>query len=64
MPCVQPLKKKRQNAGGSDLVRYEELMLEKTESRATRATSFFFLFWSFVLLGPHPWHVEVPRLGV
>ena len=22
---------------------------------------FFFLFW---FLGPHPWHMEVPRLGV
>ena len=32
------------------------------------ASSFFFLFFLFffclfVLLGPHPWHVEVPRLG-
>ena len=25
---------------------------------------FFFCLLSFVLLGPHPWHVEVPRLGV
>ena len=24
----------------------------------------FFFFWSFVLLGPHPRHMEVPRLGV
>ena len=23
---------------------------------------FFFFFWSF--LGPYPWHMEVPRLGV
>ena len=43
-------KKKRQNAGGSDLVRHEELMLEKTESRATRATSFF--FFSFLVFCP------------
>ena len=25
---------------------------------------FLFLFLSFVFLGPHPWHTEVPRLGV
>ena len=25
---------------------------------------FFFFFWSFVFLGPYPWHMEVPRLGV
>ena len=24
----------------------------------------FFSFWSFVFLGPHPQHMEVPRLGV
>ena len=29
--------------------------------------AFLFFFWSFglfVLLGPHPWHMEVPRVGV
>ena len=26
------------------------------------ASFFFFFFWSF--LGPHPQHMEVPRLGV
>ena len=26
--------------------------------------NFFFFFWSFVFLGPHLWHMEVPRLGV
>ena len=25
---------------------------------------FFFFFFSFVFLGPHWWHMEVPRLGV
>ena len=25
---------------------------------------FCFLFFFFVFLGPHPWHMEVPRLGV
>ena len=25
---------------------------------------FYFIFCLFVLLGPHPWHMEVPRLGV
>ena len=25
---------------------------------------FFFFFFAFCLLGPHPWHMEVPRLGV
>ena len=29
---------------------------------ASSSSSFFF-FWSFVLLGPHPWQMEVPRLG-
>ena len=24
----------------------------------------FYLFISLVILGPHPWHMEVPRLGV
>ena len=31
------------------------------------AIDFFFLFFSFVFLpflGPLPWHMEVPRLGV
>ena len=23
-----------------------------------------FFFFSFVFLGPHPWHMEIPRLGV
>ena len=27
-----------------------------------KATAFFFFF--LVFLGPHPWHMEVPRLGV
>ena len=27
--------------------------------------SFFFFFWSFLsFLGPHSWHMDVPRLGV
>ena len=25
---------------------------------------FFFFFCLFVFLGPHPWHMEGPRLGV
>ena len=25
---------------------------------------FFFFFWSIFFLGLHPWHMEVPRLGV
>ena len=25
---------------------------------------FLFFFFFLVFLGPHPWHVEVPRLGV
>ena len=24
----------------------------------------FFFFFFFIFLGPHPWHMEVPRLGV
>ena len=24
----------------------------------------FFFFFFFLFLGPHPWHLEVPRLGV
>jgi len=26
--------------------------------------SFFFFFFFFVFSGSHPWHMEVPRLGV
>ena len=29
----------------------------------SKRNSFFFFFF-FLLLGPHPWHMEVPRLGV
>ena len=25
---------------------------------------FYFIFLSFALSGPHPWHMEVPRLGI
>ena len=25
---------------------------------------YFYFFWLFVFLGPHPQHMEVPRLGV
>ena len=25
---------------------------------------FFFFFLSFVYLGPHLWHMDVPRLGI
>ena len=24
----------------------------------------YIFFWSFVFLGPHLWHMEIPRLGV
>ena len=34
-----------------------------TEERG-KEHSIFFFFWSFVLLGLHPQHMEVPRLGV
>ena len=23
-----------------------------------------FIFYFFVFLGPHPWHMEIPRLGI
>ena len=26
--------------------------------------SFFIILFYFVFLGPHPWHMEIPRLGV
>ena len=29
-----------------------------------RPDSFFFFFWYFVFSGPHPQHMEIPRLGV
>ena len=25
---------------------------------------FFFFVFVFVFVGPHPWHIEVPRLGM
>ena len=31
---------------------------------AASSSSFFFFLLSFVFLGPYPWHMEVPRLGV
>ena len=30
----------------------------------TRLLDFFFFFFLFYFVGPHPWHVEVPSLGV
>ena len=42
------------------------LAQEKLPRGASFSHSFFsfFFFFFFVFLGPHPWHVEVPRLGV
>ena len=35
-----------------------------TYTTAHGNAGFFFFFFFFSLLGLHPWHVEVPRLGV
>ena len=35
-------------------------LIYKTETNS----QIFFFFCLFVLLGPHQWHIEVPRLGV
>ena len=46
------------------------LFAPKRENINTNAFKFsrqfllFFCFFFFVFLGPHPWHVKVPRLGV
>ena len=29
-----------------------------------KGISFFFFFFFLAILGPHPWHMDVPRLGV
>ena len=36
--------------------------LKKNLKGVSRQNFFYFLFFGF--LGPHPWHMEVPRLGV
>ena len=36
-------------------------MVSKVTSNAVIVQPFFFLFF---FLGPHPWHMEVPRLGI
>ena len=38
------------------------VIFNSSTSQLRSWTDFFFL--SFVLLGPHPWHMEVPSLGV
>ena len=34
------------------------------EKRLVSFFIYFFIFLSFVFLGPHLWHMEIPRLGV
>ena len=42
-------------------------LVSKRQSHIINSTislSFFFFFFFFCFLGPYPWHIEVPRLGV
>ena len=43
---------------------FREYYREQCNSRYLVQLLFFFFFWSFVFFGLHPWHMEVPRLGV
>ena len=46
-------------------LRVEKLSdLFKVTSFVTECRVLIHLFYSFRLLGLHPWHIEVPRLGV
>ena len=36
----------------------------KPLSNFSKPLKMHFFFLSFVFLGPHPWHVDIPRLGV
>ena len=37
---------------------------ENTAAQGVFVSLSLSLFFFFVFLGPHPWHMEVPRLGV
>ena len=39
-------------------------LLEKVTSQLGDLWILLLFFFSFAILGPHPWHMEVPRLGV
>ena len=39
-------------------------LLQNEDINTTYFTVFWFVCLSVCLLGPHPWHMEVPRLGV
>ena len=49
-------------SGCEDRPRLGRLHTIPAEREGEEAPAFFFLFLYF--LGPHPWHMEVPRLGV
>ena len=40
------------------------ILIQNKARKSTCATFFCFLFFFFLFLGPHLWHMEVPRLGV
>ena len=53
--------------GNCYISKHRLLALSHTNIRPTIPSRlfFFFFFWSFwSFLGPHPWHIEVSRLGV
>ena len=40
------------------------MQIVRREKKIILGSRFFFLFSFFFFLGLHPWHMEVPRLGV
>ena len=46
------------------IVFHTRVNLKNSTQNAYTRFYFFLFFWSFCFLGPHPGHMEVPRLGV
>ena len=74
-PCPPPpkhVKPGSSDLGGNSKEHHLRFLADKeAEYRAAflprqlaPAFSFFFFFFFFAFLGPHPWHMEVPSLGV
>ena len=56
---------KKYLGGESIVIKEVKLNLIFSEELSDFPVLFIYLFFGlFVFLGPHPWHMEVPRLGV
>ena len=49
---------------GRDAGHVGEEVLTEADRKSSIYYSYYCYYYYFVFLGPHPWHVEVPRLGV